>query len=273
MGFSRTVLVFWSPRGGVGTTTLAVNSAAALSRRHRVALLDFNVVDPTAHCHFVGSLPGDADQVFPGIARRLRGSEEKSGHRLLESLPRCGEGLWVLPGLLDSPLGLRQATEDSIRELLVQVSSAVDYTVVDTASFLSLATTIIPLTVADRVICPLTQDLSSIYHLQRLDAVLRRLGLGAKDFLYILNRHRSGGIRAETMAQLLGHPILLSLDDDESVQQAANRGRVWALTSPARSRQWSSQVLDPILKQGAIGPGNQFVAERGGSDGLYRPGR
>lgn len=122
-------VVFMGSKGGAGTTTVALNVAAALAETYRVILADFHPQVGTLAQYF------QPHRSVPGLGDLLRAET---------SLESC---LWpckTIPGLhllfgsrdLDSPLDLTPAQTQGV---LADLSEAADYVVVDAPISLSAA--------------------------------------------------------------------------------------------------------------------------------------
>ena len=114
-------MVFMGSKGGAGTTTVALNVAAALAENHRVILADFHPEVGTLAQYF------QPHHSVPGLGDLLRSETD---------LETC---LWPsknIPGLqvlfgsrdLDTPLNLTPA---QVRGVLADLTEGADYVVVD----------------------------------------------------------------------------------------------------------------------------------------------
>lgn len=123
------VVVFMGSKGGAGTTTVALNVAAALAEHHRVILADFHPQVGTLGQYF------QAHRSVPDLGDLLRSET---------TLESC---LWpskTIPGLqllfgsrdLDTPLDLTPA---KVRGVLTDLAEAADYVLVDAPVSLSAA--------------------------------------------------------------------------------------------------------------------------------------
>ncbi len=123
------VVVFMGSKGGAGTTTVALNVAAAMAENHRVILADFHPEVGTLAQYF------QPHRSVPGLGDLLRSET---------GLESC---LWpskTIPGLhllfasrdLDTPLDLAPA---QTRAVLADLTEAADYVVVDAPISLAAA--------------------------------------------------------------------------------------------------------------------------------------
>jgi len=123
------VIVFMGSKGGAGTTTVALNVAAALAENHRVILADFHPEVGTLAQYF------QPHHSVPGLGDLLRSETD---------LATC---LWPsknIPGLqllfgsrnLDTPLELAPA---QVQATLADLTQAADYVVVDAPISLAAA--------------------------------------------------------------------------------------------------------------------------------------
>ncbi|MGZ3621060.1 MAG: AAA family ATPase [Candidatus Binataceae bacterium] len=123
------VVVFMGSKGGAGTTTVALNVAAALAENHRVILADFHPEVGTLAQYF------QPHRSVPGRGDLLR-SESSFESCLWPS--KTVPGLQLLFGSrdVDAPLDLTPA---QARAVLADLSEAADYVVVDAPISLSAA--------------------------------------------------------------------------------------------------------------------------------------
>lgn len=92
------ITTFWSAKGGVGKTTLALARAVTLAkeRKDEVAILDFNEVTPDIH-RMLGLKPIDFTQIYDAIEQ-----ENITANTLTQYLQKK-HGVWILTGI-----GLRE---------------------------------------------------------------------------------------------------------------------------------------------------------------------
>lgn len=187
------VVAFFSPRGGAGTTTLALNTAVALQEPlpERVALLDLNLV-------------------FGHVALLLNLTPERSLASLpteaLENLDRRTlatyliahrSGLQVLAGALRPEEG-ESVTGEHVRAALAAMRRQFVLTLVDCSTAFD-DPTIAALEAADRVVLVCTPELNTLRDIRECQRVLSDvLHFDRSRVIYVLNHHQPFRVLART---------------------------------------------------------------------------
>lgn len=217
---SGQVIAVYSAKGGLGTTSIAVNMAqafAAQDSKARVALAD---------CVFTG---GDV-RVFLNLQPAYDISDlvdklDSVDGALLRSLMTSGPmGVWVLPASEDPVLD--DAFDAATVGVVVdQLRGNFDVTVIDCEHHLSERTLAI-LDVADRVVLVTQPNVPSLRSTQRSLALFRRLGYAETKSCVVLNRFQSGDVFTLPMvADSLKHDVFWSLPNDYRTSVASlNKG-------------------------------------------------
>ena len=233
----RVVAVF-SPKGGVGRTTIAVNLAVAAASEpgSRVALVD-------------GSFQfGDV-----GVLLNLN-PKNKSIADLVPELEAGGEpesldtfvmthssGLKVLLAP-PSPELAETVTPAAAKRVLEVLRGRYDIVVVDCASSFSDATLAI-LDIADTILTVLTLEITSIKNMRLFLEVADQLGYAGDKIQLVLNRADSAlGIRVADVEHSIGRKVDHTIvSDGRSVVYALNRGVPFFLSN--REAQVSQDIL------------------------------
>ncbi len=217
---SGQVVAVYSAKGGLGTTSIAVNMAqafAAQDSKARVALAD---------CVFTG---GDV-RVFLNLQPAYDVSDlvaklDAVDGALLRSLMTAGPmGVWVLAASEDPVL------DDSFDAATVgivvdQLRANFDVTVIDCEHHLSERTLAI-LDAADRIALVTQPNVPSLRSTQRTLALFRRLGYAETKSCVVLNRFQPGDVFTLSMvAESLKHDVFWNLPNDYRTSIASlNRG-------------------------------------------------
>ncbi len=173
----RTIAVL-NQKGGVGKTTTAVNTAAALAARgSRVLTLD---LDPQAHLTIhLGVEPQTVGGAYPVLIRSAR---------LQEQILMVRPNLWLLPANIDlvgAETELIQVVgrEIVLREALEPMAQDFDYCLIDCGPSLGLLT-LNALAAAQEVLIPLEPHFLALQGfgklLQTVELVNRRINPGLK---------------------------------------------------------------------------------------------
>jgi pilus assembly protein CpaE len=203
------VLAIHSGKGGLGTTSIAVNLAQAIAMhdaKARVALAD---------CVFTG---GDV-RVFLNlqpsydIGDLVAKLNEVDG-ALLRSLMTAGPaGMSVLPASED-PIFENEFDGATVGAVIEQLRGNFDVTVVDCEHHLSQRTLAI-LDAADRIVLVTQPNVPSLRSTQRTLSLFRRLGYADSKSCVVVNRYQSGDVFSQsTIAESLKHDIFWSLPND-----------------------------------------------------------
>ena len=195
------VVAFYGAKGGVGTTTIAINTAVTLRREfgRRVALID-------------GNLQFGDHRVFLdlGLDRKSMTdvvSAPSIDVELLERvLVRHDTGLDVLlaPG---SPELAEMVNQDHLPQIIEQLRTTYEITVVDLDRRLD-ETNLRVLDIADMVFVVMTADLPSLKNVRLLLETVQSLGYHAEKVRLVLNRANAmTGISVRSAEGALGRKI------------------------------------------------------------------
>ena len=244
------IIAVFSPKGGVGCSTLAINLAIALHQAEGkpVALVDgslqFGDVAVLLNLQANRSLADLAphiDELDHDLLNHVV-LEHKSGIKALLAPPRPEMADMIAPAILNTIL-------DELRHLY-------DYIVVDTPNTLADSTLTI-LDTADRVILITTPDIPSIKNAKLFFEVTEALEYPHDKTILILNKaDRHANIRAEDIQASIKHPVASQIPMDErSATAAANQGIPFMLSAQstplsqavmALSRHLASSLAEPI---------------------------
>jgi len=214
------VITLFSPKGGVGRTTIATNLAVALhhSTQKPVALVD-------------GSLPfGDIGVILnmnpkAKTVADLVGSFESADAEVLETvLVSHSSGIKVLLAP-PTPESAELITGANMKHILDMLRERYAYIVVDTwPSFQEVVLTMMDS--ADIVLTPMTLEITSLKNVRVFLEITEKLGYGEDKVQLIANRNdSSGGIKATDIEASLGRKIPHTIvSDGRTLVLAVNRG-------------------------------------------------
>lgn len=211
-----TTLAVYSAKGGLGTTSVALNLAFALARRTpngRVALADLvvsggdvRVMLDLRSAYDVGDL----------LARMTRIDAE-----LLTSIltPTAG-GVWVLPAS-ERPEVSELVDASAASTIVSQLAEHFAYTILDVEHHLTERALVV-LDGADQVILVTQLGLVSLRSTQRTISLFQRLGYPDEKLSVVVNRYQSGDVIEHREAEsLLGRPIFHMLPNDTRTSRDA----------------------------------------------------
>ncbi|NPV07428.1 MAG: response regulator [Anaerolineae bacterium] len=214
------VITVFSPRGGSGCTTLAVNLALALRSftRRKVALVDaalqFGDVGVMLNVHnqrHIGELARHMDELDPTFVGEMTVTHP-SGLRVLLAPPR--------------PEMAELVTSECIRRTLASLKQSFDFVVVDGGHYLG-ESLLASVDESDRLLLLTTPDIPSIKSTRLMLEVLDALGVPEERCgLVIGQAGRRYGVKTEDIERSLGMRAVVALPyDDAGPLLAANQGR------------------------------------------------
>ncbi|MGD0275317.1 MAG: AAA family ATPase [Syntrophales bacterium] len=231
-------------KGGVGTTTVAVNLATNLTQidqEKSVALIDMNLL--------FGEIP-----MFLGIESNFdwvevaRNIYRIDATYLMSVMSHDESGAYVLP----SPAKIADeflVNSRVIEALLVQMKSIFDYIVIDSGQSLDeISKTIIRL--SDSLIIVTLLSLPCLVNVKKLQAAFRKFGYPSDESIKILvNRHQKrASISTEDAEKSLKTRIFWSIPNDfQATMSAINQGRPLTVVEPTAEITSSFRELAAIL--------------------------
>jgi pilus assembly protein CpaE len=220
------IVTVYSPKGGTGCTTLAVNLALTLNNEDtRVALVDGNLQfgDVAVFINEQGKntiidLAPRADELDPEIVEEVMLKHAASGLHVLAAPSR--------PEYADK---VSSAQFSKVLEYLRQMYA---YVVVDTASLLTDAT-LAAIDVSDLIVLVTTQDIPSIKNCRLFLDLLQTLGIERDRVLFIMNRYdKRINITPDRVTENLKQEVVSVVPfDEQTATKAVNRGIPFVLDS------------------------------------------
>ncbi len=223
------VSLFMHGKGGVGTTTLAVNTAVSVaeSTRSRVALMDLNLAF------------GNAEMLLDLQPARRLDHLALFDIRLMEDaafaefLTPHASGLSILAGP-GSPEVAESVTPPMVELALERLRRETAHVVVDLPVAFS-DTNLAALDAADQVCVVTSPEASAIKATRDCLRVIERLRVVSdKRILVILNRTTAMGLTNENAAELLHHRVDAIIPYDSQVTDSADEGRPFVSTRRLR---------------------------------------
>jgi len=214
------VVTFFSPKGGVGRTTLAVNFAVAARAElgKKVALIDGGL-----QFGDVGVLLNlnPKNQSIADLAREMAGGDLET---LESTLIDHSTGVRVLMAP-PSPEMAELITPDHVSRIIAGLRATHDLVVIDCMPQLA-DVTLAFLDHSDVVLTVLTLEITNIKNIRQFLALADQLGYPDGKVQLLLNRADSGyGIRLQDVESSIGRKISHSVvSDGRTVVYALNRG-------------------------------------------------
>ncbi|MBN1814672.1 MAG: response regulator [Anaerolineae bacterium] len=234
------IIAVYSPKGGVGCTTIAVNLAIALQQQigtsQKIGLLDanFQFGDVGVMLNLSASR---------SIADLVAQFDTLDDDMLSSALSAHGSGLKVLlapphpeaaESLMTPPSDGGTGGSTALKTVLSLMRQEFDVIVVDMWSRVDEVTLTV-LDAAALIVLVVTPTIPSIKNARLFLEVAGKLGYPLNNIALVVNRaDRRAGIRAEQIAQAL-IPVAAQIPlDDQAVMAATNRGVPFALQDPNR---------------------------------------
>jgi pilus assembly protein CpaE len=259
------ILAVFSPKGGIGCTTIAVNVAVAIaSSGNNTLLIDgslqfgdvgimLNLRSPASIVDLIENV-SDLDQDL--LSSVLQ--EHTSGLKVLLAPPR--------------PEMAELVSAEDIKTLLETLRTAFNYIVLDTSSSLT-EVNLAMLDIADKIILLARQDLPSIKNVSRFFDLSEGLEYEKKKVVLVINHaSKKQSISVKNIEDTLKWPASAVIPEDLSAYTAADQGK--PLVFPAAQKRpisraiirLSNNLLSDFGKESKL----SSVEESNGSSGLSR---
>jgi pilus assembly protein CpaE len=219
MGRSGKVISVFSPKGGVGTTTLAVNLAVCLQREQTpVVLVDGNMefgdvmvfVNQQAKNSIVDLAPR-ADELDPDVIEEVTTLHQASGIKILAAPSR--------------PEFAENVTGEQFAKVLQYLCNFFSYVVVDCASSLT-DVTLSAIDCSDLIMLVTTQEIPAIKDSRMFLDLLGPLKISRDRLLFVMNKYdKRIGIKPEKVSENFKQELKVVIPFEEKVVlPSINRG-------------------------------------------------
>ncbi len=216
---SGKIIVVYSPKGGVGTTTVATNLATLLkTEQNKVALVDANLLfgdvavffNEHARNSFLELLE-HSHELDPEIIEDVTAVNQKTGIHIMTApkQPEFGDG----------------GKGQSISRILTYMRQLYNFIVVDSSTYLTEVVQTC-LDIADLIILVTTQDIPAIKNAHQFLSLADASGIERERILFVMNRYdRRVAITPEKVGATLKQPVRVSIPfEDRIISNAVNRG-------------------------------------------------
>lgn len=236
------IITVYSPKGGVGKTTVATNLAVALhSQETPVIIVDANLQfgDVVVFLNERGrnsiiDLTPHAEQLDTELVEDVVIHHKQSGIDILSAPPH--------------PEDAERVTGSQLVKVLQFLARLYAYVIVDTDSGLS-DVTLDTLDASDLLVVISSQDIPSIINTRMMLTLLGTLGFPKQKILLVMNRFdKQIAITPEKVSQNLNHKVTAVLPEDkEVVIPAVNRGVPFML-SDGKAKEIGKNILELVGK-------------------------
>jgi pilus assembly protein CpaE len=218
------VVSLFSPKGGVGRTTLAYNLAVALGQEHRVCLVDGSL--QFSDLRGLLRVPAVAPSIVNLPTDRIRE-------------PDLAEVMWRDPSGIDILLApprvemAEMVTTRDVEKVLSLLRQIYEFVIIDTRAALS-DDVLVFLDAADVILQILTYDAMAIRGLAMSAETFAAIGYPPTKLATVLNRSdSSGGFSKTDVEQALGSRVDFEVvSDGRLVLAANNEGNAFVTSSP-----------------------------------------
>ncbi len=252
------VLAVYSAKGGLGTTTVAVNLAFSLARKHRkkrVAL-----IDTVMH--------GGDVKVFLDMNPRytlsdLLGKSDNIDTQFLEKvLYNHPDGVWVLPEP-GHPEDVESIDGEEMSRIISRMRSEFDFVIVDCEHQLTSRTTAI-LDAADKIVLLSILSVPAVRQLQRTLDTFSQLAYPESKVSIVVNRHQTNDVlKVRDLEKSFGRPVHWRLPNDYKVAiDAITRGKPLVMGAPRSKLAQSMDRLAITLNNSDGNDGSSALGKR-----------
>jgi pilus assembly protein CpaE len=253
-------IAVYSPRGGVGCSTIAANLALSIyeETNQRVLLMEGKL--------FFGHLDVFLNiNTQNSIADLIAHANNLDENLIRDVITRHASGLHVLlaPNDIQVAQGIRA---DDLYNVFIGLQRMYDFIVIDTGSSLS-ENTVTLMDAADKILLVTSPELASLHDASRFIQFSRSLAYPAEKLLVTLNRTGlTGGLRPRDIENALHHELFAQIPEDgPSVLRSLNRGIPLTIRAPRNpvSRAIKS-LANSLIRQNPVEAGRSSAGSAAG---------
>ena len=222
------ITAIYSPKGGDGTTTVAVNLAYALAKRRpdaRVAIVDLNMGLGDVSTHLNLTCEYDVSD----LVRKLDQADAELVHAIVTPF---GDGLFALPATddLEAAEGIQA---DAVARMLGACRGSFSHTVVDCEHSFG-PRTVAAFDAADRIVLVLQSNVAAVRAVKRTLALFQQLDYRPERVTVLINREGAHDVLSrQDIAKAIGRSVDLRLPNAfQLTTDAQTRGLPVAQVGP-----------------------------------------
>lgn len=218
-GTEGRIIMVYSPKGGTGTTTIAVNLAVTLNNDEtQVALVDGNLQ--------FGDVAIFLNEHGKNTIVDLAARSEELDPEIVETvmIKHAGSGLRVLAAPA-RPEHAENVRSDQFTKVLKYLRQIYSYVVVDANHNLD-EITLAALDVCDVLVLVVTQDIPAVKNVRLFLDLMKTIGMSREKLVFVMNKYdKRISITPERIGDNLKQPIVGVIPLDEKIViPAVNRG-------------------------------------------------
>jgi pilus assembly protein CpaE len=249
----KELLAFYSPKGGVGKTTLAVNLCGLISSKKgqkiKLIIVDFDV---WANVQIMLQIKGNRN-----ISDWVSYLDNFALAELSKYVVTHPLGFDIIPGIARiTDAGI--FTSEFTSRLFDVLGNVYDVIVVDMNSVMNDSTAAV-FEKASRIFVIGTLEIPTLKGLNDLNGVMELLDIGNHKIRMVLNRiPEKPDISIKEVAQLIPFPLIAKIKEEPGVRASVNKGEIYAAIHP------DSDFAKELEKLGAgiINAGRKEVTKR-----------
>jgi len=229
IGLVGKIIIVYSPKGGVGCTTVATNLAVTLHNDETPAVLvdgnlqfgDVAVLLNERGKNSIVDLAPRVDELDPDVVEDVLISHKMSGLRILTAPSR--------------PEHAESVSGEAFGKILKYLRQLYSYVIVDTSSTLT-DVVLSAIDVCDVIVLLTTQDIPAINNARLFLDLIDILEIERSQIIFAMNRHdKRIGISPEAIGENLKQKIVAVLPFDEKVVvPSVNRGVPFVINSKSK---------------------------------------
>jgi pilus assembly protein CpaE len=238
------MITVYSPKGGAGTTTVAVNLAMALHNEETPTILvdgdlqfgDVAVVLNMQGKNSLADLTQRADELDFDVVNEVAITHPGTGLKILAAPPR--------------PEYAEQVSGEQFIKVVNFLRRMFTYVIVDTSTYLT-DTTLAAIEGSDMVVLLVTQDIPAIKNARLFMNLVRDLKVSPRRILFTMNRFdRRIGITPEKISESFKHEIAVVIPyDDRVVIPSINRGMPFIISDKSKPVSRAVLSLAELVRQ------------------------
>lgn len=242
------IFTFWSVDGGVGKTTLCVNTAVKTAMMYpdkKVAMLDFNLFNPDIDLH-LGLTNKDLKYMLDFFLRNEINFENIDKYMFRYEKQK---NLQVLTGLYDINFFDKFQLEHFTLLLEYLKKMGLDYIFIDINSSLNIDATFVSVCTCDKLLIVGEPQYTCIRNINRyLDEALRKLGITEDKVELIINRYDPQLIDKSEINHIFGRDNVTYVSYSPLVKQSINKSEPFVYSN-AKDLRKSIASLEQMIQR------------------------